>query len=241
MCFCSLTPTKAWARLVSGMSSEVKNVVESTWSIDGSSGHCVHPSGLHAYFDSRVTESGGIRCVGPFHAADNSAAQTLRHILELSVSLESRPTGSYVVWGAFVEQPKSSDMELVISGERCGWIPNLSMRSEAAFASRLEVDVVTELLDQEWSLSDSESVLHRSGLSFRFEEARQNRRHERELEVTCRADAVDRQLVYRPILDVTIKALFRNAFRIFRVYRDVPLDIGCRLRPSILEDARFLS
>ncbi len=202
----------------------------SKWSIDRPSGHCAHADGLQAYIDSRLTASGGLRCVGPFATGepDRSADQVLKRIFELSVALESIPeySNAYVVWGAYSLRSMSAEMNLLISSQRCGWIPNLAVRSEAILSSRVDASFSTELLRREWSFSDIQAcVVHRSGVSFQFVEIEQSGlRQEGRFEAKCSTGTVDPELFCQPTFGPTIRALGRIAFSIFRANNDIPLD-----------------
>jgi hypothetical protein len=233
------------ARIVSpGDIFEAEIVFESEWSIDSPSGHCAHPDGLEAYFDSRLTATGALRCVGPFgpDLPNLSAEGVLTRLFELVSALEDSPEfgGAYVVWGAYVPRPTHREMELKISGQRCGWIPNLAIRSEAIFAERLEADAAAELFRREWSfLGHERCVSHRSGLSFRFDESEMwGFRTRLELQAKCEEASVDKNLVQRGMLKLTAKMLAQNAFNIFRANSDIPLDSVFRFgeSASVLDD-----
>ncbi len=141
----------------------------SGWSIDIDSGHCIHRSGLEAYFDPATTASGAIRCVGPFGpTAQLGWRDVTACLMQIVDDLEEFPrfSDSYVVWGAYLRGSISDSYpEIRILGERCGWVPNLPLRTELVL--RAGEHAAGGLLEREWSLLD-DAVSHRAGLAIGY-------------------------------------------------------------------------
>lgn len=141
-----------------------RNLSIAVWSVDAVSGHCVHPSGLVAYINPDVTSSGAIRCIGPFDLKRALSGIELAACLgELTRLVEQIPNyeQAYVVWGAYLPIPSSAETSLTILGEECGWVPNLSLRTEFGLSS--SSDSKLAYFNREWELTD-EGLVHRAGL-----------------------------------------------------------------------------
>lgn len=126
-----------------------------SWSFDVESRHCVHESGLVAYFDENPTKSGAIRCLGPFGAPSLSEALVVNAMDQFSCWVEMRFPGCYAVWGSYEEQPKFLEHQFPILGVVCGYRPIVSLRGRINPGAWLK----------QWTVSSS-GITHRSGLSF---------------------------------------------------------------------------
>jgi hypothetical protein len=130
------------------------------WTIDFRTGHCSHPSGITTYFSSKLTPSGALRCLGPFVSETPSDKHISIALKQLSVALEGPQyfPGSYVVFGAYKDEPDFIDHEFQILGSTCGYVPCLALRT-TIFGNDIR-------WKREWAVLDSESAIHRSGISF---------------------------------------------------------------------------
>jgi hypothetical protein len=143
------------------------------WSIDSESGHCMHGSGLHVYFDRNLTSSGGLRCVGPYSVAGINLCRDLvsRYLLELSQQLELQicSEDGYVIWGAFADKAPDIALTLELEKQTFGFVPNMSMRTETVFEGVCDWPEMIRLLDREWDIEYRlHRVTHRCGLEFQF-------------------------------------------------------------------------
>lgn len=145
------------------------------WSIDPESRHCAHYSGLQAYFDTTLSQSGALRVAGPFGAANLPEPAVRNAMLTLTAALEALPMfhNAYVLWGAYLEEPPAeAALRMPILDVDCGFLPHLALRTSLA------LDAGPQILNlaREWSLDpDNMRAQHRSGLCFSIEAPRRSR------------------------------------------------------------------
>ena len=130
------------------------------WSIDPKTGHCAHPSGIVTYFCDQPTLSGAIRCIGPFIHQDLTDRQIAGELEKLCKLLESTTyfPNSYVVFGAYQEEPDFREHEFPLLNSIVGFIPCLGLRGQI-----LSNDASW---GKEWSNVDASHAIHRSGIAF---------------------------------------------------------------------------
>lgn len=123
------------------------------WNVNLSIGFCRHESGALVYFDPKLTESGGIRCVGPFL---HQACDPIENVLSALVChLETELAPGYVIWGGYQDSASPAGPSISVLGVRCGFVPKLSIRG--SFLHKLRD------LAREWVIVDGD-VYHRSGI-----------------------------------------------------------------------------
>lgn len=130
--------------------------LELCWSVDIVSGHCAYGSSLHVCFDPMPTKSGAIRAVGPYGPCEEGLEDMKLRMLEVVAEIE-RQTGGYVVWGELKDDPDFAEHSISILGERCGFVPNIAMRSTVLLTKPCS----SEMLLREWNCAEGK-LTHRS-------------------------------------------------------------------------------
>lgn len=144
------------------------------WSIHKQSGHCTHPIGLHAYIGTvgtvgTVGTSDFVPMLGPLSRSHFSSVDIAQPAWALTKEIEELFPGKYVIWGGFDRTHCQAPLKVL--GQETHWIPDpsirsnwglMAMRSEAATQARC-------FLDLEWDFpTDSHSIIHRTGIGFRY-------------------------------------------------------------------------
>lgn len=147
-------------------------VNSSSWDIDTSSGHLAHSSGLHAYIAGPPTESGALRCVGPFSSFKNRmkrddvytlTAAAIREIEEIDIF-----KGCFTYWGSITNVRHQTGHTVKILNEKFKFIPNPCFRTDIllrSFSSHFD----PADLSLEWTESEClTQIQHNMGSSFTF-------------------------------------------------------------------------
>ena len=187
--------------------------LENGWNLDQKSGHLTHESGLYAYLAESYTESGGIRCLGPYssysHKLNREDVYRLTASAIYSIENLYRERDLYTLWGSF-SKPSSPTSMINVLGEDCGFIPNPILRSSVLLEQ--QDGIQNSFLKREWSENqDDKGIRHRIGLSFIFAH------RERDSTIVCtveKSDSVDPQAIQDEIGHLSIVGLCTTAMAV---------------------------
>ena len=125
------------------------------WDIDQNSGHCAHGSGAAAYIDQSPTQSGAIRCTGPFGPSTLRVSDAEQLARMLTIQIENDFPSNYVVWGTHLPSVSKPTNAFQIMDSVVNFVPNLLLRAVLMKHSGFA-------LAREWSESNG-NLFHRSG------------------------------------------------------------------------------
>jgi len=129
---------------------------QDAWSIDPASGHGAHPSGFSLCIAPSTTTSGAIRVVGPYGPC-NADADFVGHLMADATIAIEKAMGGYVVWGRLLDDPEYEELTIHILGSRCGFRPNITLRSLVLMKRPCSIEVI----EREWT-GDVDARIHRS-------------------------------------------------------------------------------
>lgn len=191
----------------------------SEWTIDETSGHLAHVSGLYAYYSKSLTETGALLCVGPFSSYTKrlSKIEVLSSVPGAIALIEATlPNNCYTVWGTYSEVQCNTLHKIDILGDRFDFVANPCFRTEVLLNGPSTIDSATKRsLSKEWSwCTDSNEITHRIGLRFVFSRSLQNGV---DCSVSVSKRTRDLELLHYNLKPVLLKSLCTTAVSVLEI------------------------
>lgn len=130
------------------------------WQLWPEQGYGRYGSSLSVYVDFQPSDSGAVRCIGPFGQRTLSRSDVEGAMRDLTLDLEDNylGDGQFVLWGAYADHPRFEEHKVSVLETTCGHVPAPWLRTQLLGTHSVH-------LCREWTVLDGE-VIHKSGLCF---------------------------------------------------------------------------